>query len=66
MRITGWRLGPLPLPAFLAPRSLATESQTNTGRFAYDVPISAPLLGRLTRYRGELDLQKSPAKTDTT
>jgi len=54
MRITGWRLGPLPLPAFLAPRSLATESQTNTGRFAFDVPISAPLLGRLTRYRGEL------------
>ncbi|HEV7692650.1 MAG TPA: DUF4166 domain-containing protein [Hyphomonadaceae bacterium] len=55
MRITGWRIGPLPLPVFLAPKSLATESQTTAGRFAFDVPISAPLLGRLTRYRGELD-----------
>jgi hypothetical protein len=65
MRITGWRLGPLPLPAFLAPKSLAAESQTTAGRFAFDVPISAPLLGRLTRYRGELDLQTSSAKADS-
>jgi hypothetical protein len=61
MRIIGWRLGPIPLPAFLAPKSLATESQTAAGRFAFDVPISAPLLGRLTRYRGEL-----ATKTDRT
>jgi hypothetical protein len=53
MRIAGWRLGPLPLPALLAPRSIATETETS-GVFNFDVPIAAPLAGRLTHYKGEL------------
>jgi hypothetical protein len=54
MAIEGWRMGPIPLPAFLAPRSVATESQDETGLFNFDVPIAVPLLGRLTHYRGLL------------
>ncbi|MEP7210139.1 MAG: DUF4166 domain-containing protein [Alphaproteobacteria bacterium] len=63
MRIVGWRIGVLPLPRFLAPKSVAAESQTAAGRFAFDVPISAPLLGRLTRYRGELDQSSHTDRT---
>jgi hypothetical protein len=66
MRIAGWRLGPIPLPRFLAPKSLATESQTASSRFAFDVPIEAPLLGRLTRYRGELDQTLADGATERT
>ncbi len=54
MRIAGWRLGWLPMPGFLAPRSIAIESVSEHGLFTFDVPIAAPLLGRLTRYKGEL------------
>lgn len=50
----GWRLGPLPLPRGLAPRSTATEHQDQEGRFRFDIEIGAPLLGRLVRYRGWL------------
>ncbi len=57
MGIVGWRMGWLPLPAFLAPRSVAHESINGNGVFTFDVPIAAPLLGRLTRYKGELQLQ---------
>jgi hypothetical protein len=60
MTIMGWRLGPLPLPGFLAPRSTAVEAEGDSGAFTFDVPIAAPLLGRLTRYRGEL---KSDSET---
>lgn len=54
MKIVGWRLGWLPLPGFLAPQSIATEGLGEDGGFTFDVPISAPLLGRLTHYKGEL------------
>ena len=57
MSIVGWRMGWLPLPAFLAPRSVAREGASANGAFTFDVPIAAPLLGRLTRYKGELQLQ---------
>ena len=57
MSIAGWRMGWLPLPAFLAPRSIAREGASANGAFTFDVPIAAPLLGRLTRYKGELQLQ---------
>jgi len=53
IRTVGWRMGPLPLPSALAPNSIATESEEN-GAFRFDVPISVPLAGRLTRYRGVL------------
>jgi hypothetical protein len=56
MAIKGWRMGWLPLPAFLAPRSAATEAAAEDGSFLFDVPISVPLLGRLTHYKGSLTL----------
>jgi saccharopine dehydrogenase-like NADP-dependent oxidoreductase len=59
MTIVGWRLGPIPLPAFLAPRSTAIESVDAEGRFRFDVPIALPLIGRLTHYSGWLELETS-------
>jgi Domain of unknown function (DUF4166) len=61
MTIVGWRLGPIPLPPFLAPRSTATESQDEHGRFRFDVPIALPLIGRLTHYSGWLALEEVEA-----
>lgn len=63
MSIAGWRMGWLPLPAFLAPRSVAREGVAANGAFTFDVPIAAPLLGRLTRYKGELQLQEQDRRT---
>lgn len=54
LRCTGWRLGPLPLPRALAPRSASVESVDATGRFAFDVPVALPLVGPIVRYRGWL------------
>lgn len=52
--VRGWRLGPLPLPARLAPRSEAREGVDEAGRFRFDVPIALPLVGRVVRYIGWL------------
>jgi Domain of unknown function (DUF4166)/Saccharopine dehydrogenase NADP binding domain len=52
--ITGWRIGPLRLPAFLAPRSQAREYVDDQGRFRFDVRMSLPLFGLLAHYRGWL------------
>lgn len=68
MTIIGWRIGPLPLPAFMAPRSTATESVDAHGRFRFDVPIALPLIGRLTHYSGWLELEEveaAPALSET-
>ena len=54
MAIVGWRIGPLPLPSQLAPRSLASESVDASGRFHFDVPIALPMAGRVTHYAGWL------------
>lgn len=48
-----WWLGPLPLPLWLAPRSVARE-WAEEERFLFDVPIALPLIGRLVHYRGWL------------
>lgn len=61
MTIVGWRIGPLPLPALLAPRSTATETHDAQGRFCFNVPISLPLIGRLTHYSGWLALEEVEA-----
>lgn len=53
-RVEGWRLGPIPLPRALAPSTRAHEEVDADGRFAFDVEISLPLIGRLVRYRGWL------------
>lgn len=66
MRVVGWRIGPLRLPSWLAPRSVATERQDDEGRFRFDVPIALPLIGRLTHYSGWLALEEvepTPAPT---
>lgn len=53
-RVEGWRLGPIPLPRALGPTTRALEEVDAEGRFVFDVEISAPLIGRLVRYRGWL------------
>jgi len=52
--VARWRMGPLPLPRFLMPGTVTHEQIDAEGRFAFDVEISAPLVGRLVRYRGWL------------
>ena len=56
MPVRGFRLGPLPLPRFLAPLSKASERVDRKGRFSFDVEVSLPFgLGRVVRYRGTLE-----------
>lgn len=69
MSVIGWRIGAIPLPHWLAPRSTATESVDAHGRFRFDVPIALPLIGRLTHYSGwlvpeELDAGAAPVKEE--
>jgi hypothetical protein len=67
MRVVGWRLGLLPLPAALTPRSTARETQDADGRFRFDVPVDVPLLGRATHYSGNLvaeDVDAPPASAE--
>src|SRR5262249_55531109 len=52
--ILGGRMGPLPLPRFLLPRSRARERVDENGRFRFDVPVSFPGIGRVVHYRGWL------------
>ncbi len=59
-RVIGWRLGPLPLPRALAPRSPAREWQDEEGRFRFEVPVLLPLLGRVVCYRGWLRVTPPP------
>lgn len=61
MTVVGWRLGPIRLPAFLAPSSTARESVDAAGRFRFDVPIALPLIGRLTHYSGWLEREEVEA-----
>lgn len=60
--VTSWRIGPLPLPSALAPRSVAREWQDEQGRFNFDVRLSHPFLGMLAHYRGWLvpDVKQPP------
>ncbi len=55
LEVRGWRLGPLPLPTFLAPTSTAFETVDDAGRFNFDVDIALPLVGRIVHYRGWLE-----------
>lgn len=54
MPVTGWRMGPLRLPRFLAPVSETREHMDGNGRFCFDVKITVPLAGLLAHYRGWL------------
>jgi hypothetical protein len=51
--VQGWRIGPIPLPRWLAPVSETYESAEQE-RFNFDVGISHPIAGLLVRYRGWL------------
>lgn len=52
--VAAGRLGPLPLPKFMLPQSLAREYATD-GRFHFDVALHAPLSGGLmVHYQGWL------------
>lgn len=52
--LAGWKIGKLPLPRNLAPRSEAREFQDDEGRFRFDVRLSLPLVGLLAHYQGWL------------
>ncbi|MEM7301771.1 MAG: DUF4166 domain-containing protein [Pseudomonadota bacterium] len=48
-----WRVLGIPLPKFLMPGGSTYETDLN-GRFHFNVEITAPLLGLIVSYRGEL------------
>lgn len=52
--VTSGRIGFVPLPSILIPRTVATERVDDAGRFQFDVPIALPGLGLLVHYRGWL------------
>lgn len=54
-RLVGAKIGPLPLPGLLMPRLLAWEGEAD-GRYDFEVDVGLPLIGRLIRYRGKLQL----------
>ncbi len=58
--VTGWRIGPVPLPKAWAPRSEASEWEDELGRFNFDVRLSHPLVGMLAHYRGWLEPVQGP------
>lgn len=55
MPVSSWKLGSIPLPRFLAPRSQSLESVDAEGRFQFDVKLSIPVIGLLAHYRGWLE-----------
>lgn len=53
--VTGGRFGPIPLPRWLLPISIAQE-EVRDGRFQFDVKLLSPLTGQLiVHYRGWLE-----------
>jgi hypothetical protein len=55
-RLIATQIGPIALPRVLAPSMTAWESEKD-GKYAFEVSVSLPLLGRLVRYSGALDLE---------
>jgi hypothetical protein len=51
-----WTLFGIPMPRFLAPKGEACEFEQD-GLFHFDVEIRAPLVGKIVRYAGYLELQ---------
>ncbi len=52
--LSGWRLGKIPLPAQLAPRSDAQEFEDESARFCFDIRLTLPVLGLMAHYKGWL------------
>jgi hypothetical protein len=55
-RLAATRLGPIALPRLLAPSLNAWESERE-GRYDFEISVALPLIGRVIRYAGQLDLQ---------
>ena len=55
-RLVATQLGPIPLPRFLAPSMNAWEAEKD-GKYMFEVTVNLPILGRLIRYSGTLDLE---------
>lgn len=53
-RVRGWRLMGVPMPRVWAPPTATHEQIDAEDRFAFDVEIGLPILGRMVRYRGWL------------
>ncbi len=62
MPLTGWRLGPIPLPLFLAPQSKTLEFEDDQKRFNFDVRLTLPVIGLLAHYKGWLEPQTASTK----
>ena len=63
MRMRGWSIFAVPLPAILSPRATAREWEAG-GLFHFDVSIGLPLIGPIVRYRGWLATpERCPAQT---
>jgi hypothetical protein len=55
-RLIATQIGPITVPAALAPSMTAWESERD-GKYAFEVAVNLPLFGRLIRYAGSLDLE---------
>ena len=55
-RLIATQIGPFTLPRFFAPSMTAWESEKD-GKYAFEVSVNLPFLGRLVRYSGALDLE---------
>ncbi|QWT21486.1 DUF4166 domain-containing protein [Bacillus sp. NP157] len=53
-----WSVLGIPMPRFLLPRGVSHEYEAD-GRFHFDVEISAPLVGLIVHYQGELQPRTS-------
>ena len=54
MPVAGWRFLGMPMPACLAPRSQAFETQDAAGLFHFDVRLTLPFGFALVHYSGWL------------
>lgn len=54
MPVVDWKVGAIPLPLFLAPKSETLEFQDDQGRFCFDVKVTLPIIGVLMHYQGWL------------
>ena len=55
MPVESWKIGTLPLPGLLAPRSQTKEYVDDDGGYQFDVRLSGPLVGLLVHYHGWLE-----------
>ena len=55
-RLAATHLGPIKIPAVLAPSVNAWEGE-RAGKYEFEVAVALPFFGRVIRYAGQLDLQ---------